>query len=193
MLYSFDSLCLFQFTLIISTLGSTSLLCTRQFLLAVPIFCLALRSLAFPQHHCQWHWTIWTCNLLFIWEKSNGKIFFFLVPRFWARKIPPSQLLNVLNQGDHALWSWLPSSAWSTSSPAVPHLAVYEVSLFPHFLLHWKWSRVEKWKKQGVKSKEGEQKQLGIRIREKLAEERLLKKKDRKERIFYCWLLDEEG
>lgn len=122
----------FKFTLIISALGSTSLLCTtRQFLLAAPIFFLALRSLAFPQHHCQWHWTIWTCNLLFIWEKSNGN-FFFWVPRFWARKIPPSQLLNVLNWGDQALWSWLPSPAWSTPSPAVSHLAFYEVSLFPH-------------------------------------------------------------
>lgn len=52
---------------------------------------------------------------------------------------------------------------------------------------------MEKWKKQGVKSKEDEQKQLGGRIREKLAEERLLKKKTEKKEFSIADSLTKKG
>lgn len=147
----------FKFTLIISALGSASLLCTtRQFLLAAPIFFLALRSLAFPQHHCQWHWTIWTCNLLFIWEKSNGNFFFL-----------SSQILGQENSSISASKCFKPRRLSFMIVASLSCLIYTFTCCFPlSFLwgitipsLPGKWSRVEKWKKQGVKSKEDEQKQ----------------------------------
>ena len=139
------------------------------------LFFLALRSLAFPRHHCQWHWTIWTCNLRFIWEKPNRKIFFW-VPRFWARKLPPSQLLNVVNQVDEALGTSLPSCVSATPLPAAPHFASCEAITRPS--LRRRRSTVKKRKGQGVKNR-GWAKTVRMKNKGKVDRRKVIKKKER--------------